>query len=159
MIGPKRLMTAAGCVAGAALVLSPQSHASSPAAWAELFAKASAACTKAANFTGAKVRGQPVDFDEVVLAIVDGRYPQPHMNNASGTVYCLYHKTTGKTQVSESPPAAADAAGAKKKPYAAKGRTCWMPSFGAQLKTPRPIGAACTAKNDEGDSYTGVVRK
>ena len=141
---------------GAALTcLSSLAMASSPGAWAELHAKAKAACTKAANLNGATVRGEPIDFEDSVLLIIDGRHPQPHMKSARATKYCLHHKQTSKTQVSDAPvPIVSPVA----KPVAT-GRTCWNQSFGAQLKTPRPIGTPCTAKNDEGDSYTGVVRR
>jgi hypothetical protein len=138
------LIVGLGCTADIA-------HASSPDAWAELYAKSGEACLKAADLTGATVRGQPVDFEGVVLLVVDGRYPQPHMKNARGTMYCLYDKKSGKTEVAEATlvtPA---------KP--ATGRTCWSQSFRAQLKTPRVVGQPCTAKNDEGDVYEGVVRR
>ena len=78
-------------------------QASSADAWAELYAKAGAACVKASNLTATKLRGQPVDFQATVLMIVDGRYPQPHMKNAKGTSYCLYDKVSGKTEASEMP--------------------------------------------------------
>jgi hypothetical protein len=146
----KQLGLAAGLVCAASVA-----HASSPDAWVELHAKASAACTKGANMNGANVRGAPIDFEDAVLIIVDGRHPQPHMNNAKGTKYCLYRKQTAKADVSEAP-ASVSAPIVKAR---AMGRTCWNDSFGAQLKTQRPIGTLCSAKNDEGDTYNGVVRK
>jgi hypothetical protein len=144
----KRIGLACGLVCAASVA-----HASSPDAWAELHAKASAACIKGASLNGATVRGEPIDFEDAVLIIVDGRHPQPHMNNAKGTKYCLYRKQTAKANVAEAPAAAPIAK------VQAMGRTCWTESFRAQLKTPRVIGTACSAKNDEGDTYKGVVRK
>ena len=98
---PRFLKSFALAVALAAAASS--AHASTSEAWAELFAKAGAACQKASNLTATKLRGQPVDFQAAVLIIVDGRYPQPHMKNAKGTSYCLYDKVSGKTEASEMP--------------------------------------------------------
>ena len=127
-------------------------NASSPEAWAELFAKAQAACIKATPLSGAKVRSETADFAGAVLLIVDGRHP----NGTRGTSYCLYDKVTAKTETAA---AQITQLAAVPKPAPTTGRTCWTKSFGAQLKTPRPIGTPCTAKNDEGDEYTGVVRR
>lgn len=128
--------------------------ASSPEAWAALHVRAGAQCIKASNLTGAAVRGEPVDFADRVLLIIDGRHPQAHMKAARATQFCLHDKQTGKTEISAQPVPVATTSRADE-----TGRTCWTVSFRAQLKSPRPIGAACTARNDEGDSYTGVVRR
>ena len=129
----------------------PAAQASSPDAWKELYAKAHAACVKASPLSGATVRGESGDFAGAVLLIVDGRHP----NGTRGASYCLYDKVTAKTETT----AAQIAQGTAVPKAAPTGRTCWNGSFGAQLKTPRPIGTPCTAKNDEGDDYTGVVRR
>jgi hypothetical protein len=42
-----------------------------------------------------------LDFEAVVMRIVEGRHPQPHMQNAAVMVYCLYDKKTGKTEIAE----------------------------------------------------------
>jgi ABC-type iron transport system FetAB permease component len=140
-----------------ALVLgtAPVAEASSPDAWKELYDKASAACIKASALTGAKVRRETADFDATVLLIVDGRIA----NNARGTTYCLYDKISAKVQSAQGQITeilAKPKSAPKSSPGA--GRTCWTESFRAQLKTPRPLGTICTAKNDEGDDYKGVVR-
>ena len=133
----------------------PAAQASSPDAWAELFAKANAACIKATPLSGAKVRSETADFAGAVLLVVDGRHP----NGSRGVSYCLYDKATAKTETAAAQITQMTQATAAPKSAANTGRTCWSRSFGAQLKTPRPIGAPCTAKNDEGDEYTGVVRR
>lgn len=74
--------------------------ASSPDAWQELWKKSEAACIKASGLREGK-SNVLVDFDTSVMRIVEGRYPQPHMNNAMGTTYCLYDKKTGKTEIAE----------------------------------------------------------
>jgi hypothetical protein len=149
-----RVVLAAGLVCMATNV-----HASSPEAWAELYAKSGEACLKAADLNGAKLRGQPVDFQGVVLLVVDGNYPQPHMKNARGTKYCLYDKKSGKTEVAEAALVSPAKAAGKSKEEPATGRTCWSESFRAQLKTPIALGRPCRAKNDEGDVYQGIVRR
>ncbi len=80
----------------------PVAQASSPDAWKELYAKASAACVKASPLSGAKVRGEPADFQARVLLIVDGRHP----NGMRGTEYCLHDKVTGKTETTAAPKSA-----------------------------------------------------
>ena len=130
----------------------PAVQASSPEAWKELYAKAHAACVKASPLSGATVRGESGDFAGAVLLIVDGRHP----NGTRGASYCLYDKVTAKTETTA---AQMTQGAAMPKPAPTTGRTCWNGSFIAQLKTPRPIGTPCTAKNDEGDDYTGVVRR
>jgi hypothetical protein len=90
-------------LAAALIVAASTAQASTADAWAELFAKAGAACVKASSLKGAKVRGEPVDFQALVLLVVDGRYPQPHMKNAKGATYCLYDKVSGKVESAEAP--------------------------------------------------------
>ncbi len=130
----------------------PAAQASSPEAWKELYANASAACVKASPLSGTKVRVETGDFAGAVLLIVDGRHP----NGTRGTAYCLFDKVTAKTEIT-----AAQITQITAEPKLAKatGRTCLSKSFNAQLKTPRLIGTPCTAKNDEGDDYTGVVQR
>ena len=141
-------------VLGLVLGAVPAAQASSPEAWKELYDKAQAACVNASALSGAKVRGETADFAGAVLLIVDGRHP----NGTRGTSYCLYDKVTAKTETSAAQITKITQGAAVPK-AAPSGRTCWNGSFGAQLKTPRPIGTPCTAKNDEGDAYTGVVQR
>jgi hypothetical protein len=77
--------------------------ASSPDAWDALFRKAGEACRKASDLKEAKVAGNPIDFQDSVLVIVDGRWPQPHMKNAKARFACLYGKRTGKAEAQEMP--------------------------------------------------------
>ena len=127
-------------------------HASSTAAWAELYAKAGAACTEASGLGSAKARSESADFQGAVLLIVDGRHP----NGMRGTAYCLYDKVTAKA---ETTPAQVGQLAADPKPAHATGRTCWTQGYAAPMKTPRPLGAACRARDSDGESYFGVVRR
>jgi|GEM_PF-198392 hypothetical protein len=80
--------------------LASPTFASSPDAWAELWKKSEATCLKASGLKQAK-SNVVLDFEAVVVRVVNGRYPQPHMQNAAATVYCLYDKKTGKTEIAE----------------------------------------------------------
>ena len=150
----KQLVTTVA-VLGFLLGAVPAAQAASPDAWQELYAKANAACVKASQLSGAKVRGETADFAGAVLLIVDGRNP----NGTRGVSYCLFDKVTAKTETAAAQITQIYQEAAKPNSTPTTGRTCWNGSFGAQLKTSRAIGTPCTAKNDEGDDYTGVVRR
>ncbi|MCZ8187850.1 MAG: hypothetical protein O9308_15850 [Beijerinckiaceae bacterium] len=89
----------AAAVIGLAFVGQP-AFAASDDAWKELWKKSEVACLKASRLNQAKAQS-PVDFEAAVLRVVTGRYPQPHMKNAAGTVYCLYDKKSGKAEIAE----------------------------------------------------------
>lgn len=86
--------------AGLMLAATP-AGASSPDAWAELFAKAQAACFKASGLKDTRAIGKPTDFSDRVLVLVSGRWPQPHMKNAKATFACLYGKAGGTAEAQE----------------------------------------------------------
>jgi hypothetical protein len=127
-------------------------QASTSEAWKELYTKAGAACVKASALIGAKVRGDMADFSGAVLLIVDGSHP----NGTRGTAYCLYDKVTTKTETAA---AQVTQVAAAPKPAPATGRTCWTEGYAAPMKSPRPIGAACRARDSDGESYFGIVRR
>ncbi len=87
--------------AGAVALLSSPALASSPDTWAELFAKAQAACFKASGLKETRAIGKPTDFSDRVLVLVSGRWPQPHMKNAKATYACLYGKASGTAEAQE----------------------------------------------------------
>lgn len=99
-----RLSTIPGFRMGSALVIlgvvGQTAFAASDDAWKELWKKSEVACLKASKLNQAKAQS-PVDFEASVLRIVTGRYPQPHMKNAAGTVYCLFDKKSGKAEIAE----------------------------------------------------------
>ncbi|WP_341992203.1 hypothetical protein [Azorhizobium sp. AG788] len=86
--------------AGLMLTAAPAA-ASSPDAWAELFAKAQTACFKASGLKDTRAIGKPTDFSDRVLVLVSGRWPQPHMKNAKATFACLYGKAGGTAEAQE----------------------------------------------------------
>lgn len=77
-------------------------QASSPEAWADLYKRASTACAKASELKKSKT-GKPIDFQDKVLVIVDGIWPQPHMKNAPARFACLYDKRTRTAETAELP--------------------------------------------------------
>ncbi|MCA0400999.1 MAG: hypothetical protein LCH38_09310 [Proteobacteria bacterium] len=81
-------------------VFAMPARASSPDAWQELWQKSERACLTASKFRQAK-SNVLVEFQDSIMRIVEGRHPQPHMNNAPGTKYCLYNKKSGRTELSE----------------------------------------------------------
>ncbi|WP_332119269.1 hypothetical protein [Azorhizobium caulinodans] len=97
----KRTSGAAAAGLALALLAAAPAEASSPDAWAELHARARAACIKASGLKEARALGQPVDFEASVLILVGGRWPQAHMNNARGTFACLYAKAGGTAEAQE----------------------------------------------------------
>ncbi|MBX9924938.1 MAG: hypothetical protein K2Y05_01145 [Hyphomicrobiaceae bacterium] len=126
-------------------------QASTADAWKELYTKASAACIKASALAGAKLRAESANFDGAVLLVIDGRHP----NGMSGTAYCLYDKVTAKTQTA---PAELSSEIATPKPAPATGRTCWTEGYGAPMKSAKPLGSPCRARDSDGESYFGVVK-
>lgn len=81
-----------------------QAQASSPDAWQQLDKTERAACLKASQLKDVKVLGKQASFDDQVgydALLLQGRYPQKHMNNRTGLELCLYHRQTGKATVTE----------------------------------------------------------
>lgn len=76
------------------------SHAATPEAWADLMKRASAACITASGLKNAKA-GKPADFSDKVVVPVDGRWPQPHMKNATARFACLYDKRARTAEAAE----------------------------------------------------------
>lgn len=81
-----------------------QAQASSPDAWQQLDKTERATCLKASQLKDVKVLGKPASFDDQVgydALLLQGRYPQKHMNNRKGVELCLYHRQSGKATVTE----------------------------------------------------------
>jgi hypothetical protein len=84
-----------------ALVLPNVAHASSPAAWADLFERAERSCHAASQLREPTTLGQVVDFSQHVLVTVQGTWPQPHMNGEPAVFECLYRKADGVAEARE----------------------------------------------------------
>lgn len=78
--------------------------ASTPDAWQALFATAGQRCLAASGLLEAKASAQPADFNDEVLMLVTGMWPQPHMKRAAAQMLCRYNKANGQVQLIELPP-------------------------------------------------------
>jgi hypothetical protein len=78
-------------------------HASTPQAWQELFAAAGRQCAAESGLLDAAALAQPIDLGDVVLVLVGGMWPQPHMKQAPAHLLCRYSKANGDTTVIELP--------------------------------------------------------
>lgn len=86
------------------LLASPLAQASSEAAWQQSNKEMQGACLKASQLVKVKAVGKPIDFDDSVgysALLLEGRYPQKHMNNQRGRELCLFQRSSGKAMVSE----------------------------------------------------------
>ncbi|MFW9267725.1 hypothetical protein J3P80_04585 [Pseudomonas sp. D2-30] len=84
--------------------VSSQVHASSSDAWAAYDKKVLASCVKASGLKNAEPVGTAAQFDDRVgytALLLQGQYPQKHMNGATGTELCLYRKKTKTAVVTE----------------------------------------------------------
>lgn len=77
--------------------------ASTPEAWQELFAEAGRQCASESGLLDAAALAQPIDLGDVVLVLVGGMWPQPHMKQAPAHLLCRYSKANGDTTVIELP--------------------------------------------------------
>ena len=78
--------------------------AATPEAIEKGLTEARAACRKASDFKNAAVMGKPVMFSDAsaqTAVLVTGIWRPPHMNNARGTMLCLYDRRTGKAEAQE----------------------------------------------------------
>ncbi|MBD8492556.1 hypothetical protein IFR09_13405 [Pseudomonas syringae] len=81
-----------------------QAHASSGQAWKDLDKAVLAGCQKASQLKDPTPVGTPARFDDRTgfdAVLLQGRYPQKHMNNRQGRELCLYQRKTGSASVTE----------------------------------------------------------
>lgn len=79
-------------------------HASSSQAWNEYRQQMLKSCLAASQFKDAHARGKPAEFDDQTgfsALLIEGVYPQKHMNGRTGTELCLYDRRAQKAFVSE----------------------------------------------------------
>ncbi|WP_422422831.1 hypothetical protein [Pseudomonas sp. GZD-222] len=92
-----------GCAAFTTLA-----QASSDQAWKEHYKQMNEHCIAASTLKNVKVLGKPAEFDDRVgysALLLEGRYPQKHMNNRKGTELCLYERQRKTAFVTEWAPA------------------------------------------------------
>ncbi|MDH0302811.1 MULTISPECIES: hypothetical protein [unclassified Pseudomonas] len=79
----------------ACTVLTSTAQASSPQAWTDQRQQMLKACLAASQFKDAHALGKPAEFDDQVgysALLIEGVYPQKHMQNRNGTELCLYDR-------------------------------------------------------------------
>ena len=84
--------------------LATQAHASSADAWAAYDKAVFISCSKASNLKNPGPVGTPAQFDDRVgytALLMQGQYPQKHMQGKQGTELCLYSKKAKAAYVSE----------------------------------------------------------
>ena len=101
--------TGAGLIAATSLLplaaplLPPPALASSPAAWAAYDTPVRAACRAASTLAGPIERGERLDLPGpgLSLLLLEGRYPQPHMQGKRGLELCVYEQATRRASVAD----------------------------------------------------------
>lgn len=88
----------------AAVATAQPAPASTPEAWTALFAQAGQRCAAASGLLDAVANAQPMDFQDEVLVLVGGMWPQPHMKQAPAHMLCRYSKANGAVKLIELPP-------------------------------------------------------
>lgn len=84
--------------------LTTQALASSAEAWSALDKAVVASCTRASGLKKPTVVGKAAQFDDrvgYVALLLQGQYPQKHMQGQSGTELCLYSKRHKSAYVTE----------------------------------------------------------
>lgn len=98
-----RLILSLTTLSALLLLAAVSGRASTPDAWRTLFAAAGQRCLAASGLLEAKASAQPADFNDEVLMLVTGMWPQPHMKRAAAQMLCRYSKTSGQVQIIELP--------------------------------------------------------
>ncbi|MCM2463605.1 hypothetical protein ACIPQ1_15845 [Pseudomonas sp. LARHCG127] len=98
------MKTPALMLLGLTAAIAFQAQAASPDAWAAYDKKVLASCLKASGLKDPEPVGTAAQFDDRVgytALLLQGQYPQKHMNGATGTELCLYRKKTKTAFVTE----------------------------------------------------------
>lgn len=100
---PSRLVAATAALTLALPLLAAPALASSPAAWAAYDVTVRSACRKASQLVGVVERGARFDVSTpgLSLLVLEGRYPQPHMQGQRGVELCVYEQSSGRATVVE----------------------------------------------------------
>ncbi|GFM60929.1 hypothetical protein PSCICG_20890 [Pseudomonas cichorii] len=81
-----------------------QASAATPQAWTALDKAMLDSCLKASQLKDSKPVGGNALFDDRIgysALLLQGRYPQKHMNNRKGTELCLYNRKSRQASVTE----------------------------------------------------------
>lgn len=90
-----------GLLAAAALIATP-AESSTEESWTELFTVARAACLEAVNLSGPRVLAEPLVFDQVLVMLIKGLWPQEHMRTEPPASFvCVYDRVSGNATAQE----------------------------------------------------------
>lgn len=84
--------------------LAGQAQASSDDAWAAHDQAVVEQCQQASQFPDAAPAGDPVLFDDEVgmtALLIQGHYPQTHMNGQAGQELCLFQRSSQKVYITD----------------------------------------------------------
>lgn len=88
-------------LAAVACLAASQAQASSPQSWDRLRSRSEAACIQASGFRDARMTAYADSFAASTVAVIEGTWPQRHMKNMKGRVFCLFDKQSGRVEVAE----------------------------------------------------------
>ncbi|GHB32306.1 hypothetical protein [Salinicola rhizosphaerae] len=95
---------ALGFSAIAIALASAAAHASSDDAWEAQRQDLVAQCEDASQFPDAAPAGEPVIFDDeagMTALLIQGHYPQAHMNGQAGQELCLYLRASQEVYIAD----------------------------------------------------------
>ena len=93
-----------GALLSVALLSSAAAQASSAEAWQQSHQVMTQACINASHLSKVRVLGEPIEYDDSTgysALLLEGRYPQRHMNNKRGRELCLFQRSSGRASISE----------------------------------------------------------
>lgn len=88
----------------ALLLSSTLVQASSAEAWKKSHETRVQACINASHLSKVRVAGEAIEYDDTTgfsVLLLEGRYPQRHMQNKRGRELCLFQRSSGRASVSE----------------------------------------------------------
>ncbi|NRB54471.1 MAG: hypothetical protein HRU39_00615 [Salinicola sp.] len=98
------LPTTSACLATALLAMAGPAHASSDDAWQEHDRAVIEQCQQASQFPDAAPAGEPVLFDDeagMTALLIQGHYPQDHMNGQAGQELCLFLRSSQEVYIAD----------------------------------------------------------
>lgn len=98
------LSTTSACLATTLLAMAGPAHASSDDAWKEHDRAVIEQCQQASQFPDAAPAGEPVLFDDeagMTALLIQGHYPQDHMNGQAGQELCLFLRSSQEVYIAD----------------------------------------------------------
>lgn len=87
-----------------AVLLTSQAQASSDEAWAEHDREVIEQCQDASQFPDAAPAGAPIPFSDeagMTALLIQGHYPQDHMNGEAGQELCLFLRASQEVYIAD----------------------------------------------------------